>query len=307
MSGESDTVISIQGLRNQFGRQVVHRDLDLEVHRGEILGVVGGSGSGKSVLMRTILGLRRPQAGRIEVLGTDVLDGSDAARRLLEQQTGVLFQDGALFSSLTVAENVEVPLKEHHPGLPADLRRDLARLKIRLAGLPDEAAGKMPSELSGGMRKRAALARALALDPQLLFLDEPTAGLDPIGAAAFDELLRTLQRSLGLTVFLITHDLDTLYAICDRIAVLADKRVLVVAPVAEVERHDDAWIRDYFHGPRGRAARSAVDREPTPTHPAERPRHGNQGQPRPHRRLHPGRGRRRPALRPVGVELLGGA
>jgi len=264
VSGEPDTVISIQGLRNQFGRQVVHRDLDLEVHRGEILGVVGGSGSGKSVLMRTILGLRRPQAGRIEVLGTDVLDGSDTARRLLEQQTGVLFQDGALFSSLTVAENVEVPLKEHHPGLPADLRRDLARLKIRLAGLPDEAAGKMPSELSGGMRKRAALARALALDPQLLFLDEPTAGLDPIGAAAFDELLRTLQRSLGLTVFLITHDLDTLYAICDRIAVLADKRVLVVAPVAEVERHDDAWIRDYFHGPRGRAARSAVDREPTP-------------------------------------------
>jgi phospholipid/cholesterol/gamma-HCH transport system ATP-binding protein len=266
VSGEGDVVISIQGLRNQFGRQVVHEDLDLEVRRGEILGVVGGSGSGKSVLMRAILGLRRPQAGRIEVLGTDVLDGSDVARRLLEQQTGVLFQDGALFSSLTVSENVEVPLKEHHPALPADLRRDLARLKIRLAGLPDEAAGKMPSELSGGMRKRAALARALALDPQLLFLDEPTAGLDPIGAAAFDELLRTLQQSLGLTVFLITHDLDTLYAICDRIAVLAEKRVLVVAPVEDVERHDNAWIRDYFHGPRGRAARAAADGAPTPQH-----------------------------------------
>ena len=252
MSGQ---VIVIRELKNQFGHQVVHEHLDLDVARGEILGVVGGSGTGKSVLMRAILGLRPSQGGSIEVLGESVGPGREPSR--LYKRTGVLFQDGALFSSLTVLENVEVPLKEHYPELPAELRRDLARLKIRMAGLAGSAADKMPSELSGGMRKRAGLARALAIDPELLFLDEPTAGLDPIGASAFDELLKTLQQALGLTVFLITHDLDTLYAICDRVAVIGQGRVLTVGPLPEVERFDDDWVRDYFHGPRARAARKA--------------------------------------------------
>ncbi|KAF1689378.1 ABC transporter ATP-binding protein [Pseudoxanthomonas taiwanensis] len=249
--------IRIRGLVNRFGQQVVHDGLDLDVRRGEILGVVGGSGTGKSVLMRTILGLRRPQAGSIQVLGTDALSDRPEDRLRIERSTGVLFQDGALFSSLTVGENVEVPLKEHHPELPATWRRELALLKVKLAGLPGDAVDKLPSQLSGGMRKRAGLARALALDPPLLFLDEPTAGLDPIGAAAFDRLLRTLQQALGLTVFLITHDLDTLYAICDRVAVLADRRVVVAAPLPDVERFDHPWVQEYFHGPRARAARRA--------------------------------------------------
>lgn len=253
--------ICVRGLRNVFGEQVVHDNLDLDVHRGEIIGVVGGSGTGKSVLMRAILGLRPPQAGTIEVLGVDAL--SDRAREagLIERNTGVLYQNGALFSSLTVAENVSVPLKEHYPELPEDMIHDLAMLKIRMSGLGEDAGAKLPSQLSGGMRKRAALARALALDPALLFLDEPTAGLDPIGAAAFDELIKTLQRALGLTVFLITHDLDTLYAICDRVAVLADKRVLINAPLAEVEAFDHPWVQEYFHGPRGRAAQAALAKE----------------------------------------------
>ena len=248
--------ISIRGLRNAFGAQVVHDGLDLDVKSGEIIGVVGGSGTGKSVLMRAILGLRPAQAGRIEVFGRD-LDADPAARRAMERRAGVLFQDGALFSSLTVQENVEVPLKEHHPELSRALRADLARLKIRLVGLPEDAGAKLPSQLSGGMRKRAGLARALALDPELLFLDEPTAGLDPIGAAAFDHLLLTLQRALGLTVFLITHDLDTLYAICDRVAVLAEHRVLAVGTLGEVERFEHDWVQAYFHGPRARAAQTS--------------------------------------------------
>ena len=248
-------LIRVQGLANRFGEQVVHDGVDLEVRRGEILGVVGGSGSGKSVLMRSVLGLRRPDAGRIEVLGMDAQSADPAVRRHIERNTGVLFQDGALFSSLTVGENVQVPLKEYYPGMPNSLRYELALLKVKLAGLPADAVDKLPSQLSGGMRKRAALARALALDPPLLFLDEPTAGLDPIGAAAFDELILTLRRALGLTVFLITHDLDTLYAICDRVAVLADRRVLATAPVAELERLEHPWVQAYFNGPRGRAAR----------------------------------------------------
>ena len=263
MNDADDIAIRIRGLRNQFGSAVVHADLDLDVKRGEIIGIVGGSGSGKSVLMRTILGLRRPQAGSIEVLGVDVLDGSDQARRMLEQHTGVLFQDGALFSSLTVAENVSVPLKEHHPELDPTLRAELVRLKIALSGLPASAGAKFPSELSGGMRKRAGLARALALDPQLLFLDEPTAGLDPIGAAAFDTLLATLQKALGLTVFLITHDLDTLYAICDRVAVLAEKHLLAIGPIQQVQEYDHPWVQEYFHGPRARAAVAAHGRSTT--------------------------------------------
>ena len=257
MAERDDIVIRVQGLANRFGTQVVHEDLDLEVRRGEILGIVGGSGSGKSVLMRSILGLRDADAGRIEVLGVDGLSEDEADRQTIERNTGVLFQDGALFSSLTVGENVQVPLKEHHPDLPDSLRYELALLKVKLAGLPAEAINKLPSQLSGGMRKRAGLARALALDPPLLFLDEPTAGLDPIGAAAFDELILTLQQALGLTVFLITHDLDTLYAICDRVAVLADRRVLINAPIEEVERFDHPWVHEYFHGPRARAARQA--------------------------------------------------
>jgi phospholipid/cholesterol/gamma-HCH transport system ATP-binding protein len=227
-------VIRVRGLKNSFGSQVVHEGLDLDVLPGEILGVVGGSGAGKSVLMRAILGLRRPQAGTIEVLGVDALSDKARESKLIERNSGVLYQNGALFSSLTVAENVEVPLKEHYGNLPADLVHDLAVLKIRMAGLKDSDGDKFPSQLSGGMRKRAALARALALDPAVLFLDEPTAGLDPISAQAFDQLILSLQRALGLTVFLITHDLDTLYTICNRVAVIADKRVLVTAPLAAV-------------------------------------------------------------------------
>ena len=253
-----EDIIRIRGVRNQFGEQVVHDDLDLDVRSGEILGVVGGSGSGKSVLMRSIIGLRKPNAGQIEVLGVDAASDNEADRALIERNTGVLFQDGALFSSLTVGENVEVPLKEHHPELSDSLRYELALLKVKLAGLPADALDKLPSQLSGGMRKRAGLARALALDPPLLFLDEPTAGLDPIGAAAFDELTRTLQQALGLTVFLITHDLDTLYTICDRVAVLADKKVIAVATPAELEQLDHPWVQEYFNGPRGRSARNAA-------------------------------------------------
>ena len=255
-----DLALRVRGLANSFGDQVIHKDLDLDVKAGEILGVVGGSGTGKSVLMRAILGLRRPQAGQIEVLGVNALSDSLKERLKIERNSGVLYQNGALFSSLTVAENVMVPLKEHHPELPQDLIQDLAILKIRLSGLPDNAADKFPSQLSGGMRKRAALARALALDPALLFLDEPTAGLDPISAAAFDQLVLSLQRALGLTVFLITHDLDTLYTICNRVAVLADGRVLVNAPLSEVEKFDHPWVQEYFHGPRGRAAQSAQEK-----------------------------------------------
>ncbi|HEU0306729.1 MAG TPA: ATP-binding cassette domain-containing protein [Lysobacter sp.] len=252
-----EPIIRVRGLVNRFGEQVVHDGLDLDVRPGEILGVVGGSGSGKSVLMRSILGLREPDAGGIEVLGIDARSQAANMHREIERNTGVLFQDGALFSSLTVGENVQVPLKEYHRDLPDSLRYELALLKVKLAGLPADAINKLPSQLSGGMRKRAGLARALALDPPLLFLDEPTAGLDPIGAAAFDHLILTLQRALGLTVFLITHDLDTLYAICDRVAVLADRKVVVCAPIEEVERYDHAWVQDYFHGPRARAAQAA--------------------------------------------------
>jgi phospholipid/cholesterol/gamma-HCH transport system ATP-binding protein len=253
----AEPIIRVRGLVNRFGEQVVHDGLDLDVRPGEILGVVGGSGTGKSVLMRSILGLREPDAGEIEVLGIDARSNSANAHREIERNTGVLFQDGALFSSLTVGENVQVPLKEYHRELPDSLRYELALLKVKLAGLPADAINKLPSQLSGGMRKRAGLARALALDPPLLFLDEPTAGLDPIGAAAFDHLILTLQQALGLTVFLITHDLDTLYAICDRVAVLADHKVLACAPIGEVERYDHPWVQEYFHGPRARAAQVA--------------------------------------------------
>ena len=252
-----DNVISLRGIRTAFGDHVVHDQLDLDVARGEILGVVGGSGTGKSVLLRTIAGLNAPTDGHIEVLGTDVRDCSDAQRQDLQRRWGVMFQDGALFSALTVRENVEVPMRAV-AGLTPALRRSLAELKITMAGLPPEAFDKYPAELSGGMRKRAGLARALALDPEIVFLDEPTAGLDPIGAADFDLLIKSLSDTLGLTVFLVTHDLDTLHAVCDRIAVLAEKRVLVTGSMRDMLKVDHPWVRSYFHGPRARAAIDAA-------------------------------------------------
>jgi len=260
-------VIEIRGLLNRFGDQIVHENLDLDVYRGEILGVVGGSGTGKSVLMRSIIGLQRPQAGEITVFGEPMLDRDpeDPALLAIRKRWGILFQNGALFSTLTVSENVQVPLREYYPDMPAHLREEIAAYKILMTGLSENAGPKYPSELSGGMRKRAGLARALALDPDLLFLDEPTAGLDPIGAAAFDEQTRELQRTLGLTVFLITHDLDTLHAICDRVAVLADRKVIAVGTIDELLALDHPWIQEYFNGPRGRVAHglaATVERSP---------------------------------------------
>ena len=249
-----DIVISVKGLKNAFGESVVHEGLDLDVRRGEILGVVGGSGTGKSVLMRSIIGLQTPESGEITVFGEPNIGREETEATEIRKRWGVLFQGGALFSTLTVAENVEVPLREFYPDLTGALLSEIASYKVVMTGLPADAANKFPSELSGGMKKRAGLARALALDPELLFLDEPTAGLDPIGAAAFDGLIQSLQKTLGLTVFLITHDLDTLYAICDRVAVLADKKVIAVGTIDELIALDHPWIEEYFKGPRGRAA-----------------------------------------------------
>jgi phospholipid/cholesterol/gamma-HCH transport system ATP-binding protein len=260
--GEADPEfpIVVEGLVNRFGEHVIHEGLDLRVRRGEIIGVVGGSGTGKSVLMRSIIGLQIPDAGSITVLGRSITSAEDDEDIDIRSRWGVLFQGGALFSTLTVGENVEVPLKEFYPEIADELRHEIARYKVMLSGLPEEAVNKYPSELSGGMRKRAGLARALALDPELLFLDEPTAGLDPIGAAAFDRLTRELQETLGLTVFLITHDLDTLYEICDRVAVLADGKVIAVGSIPELLATDHPWIQEYFNGPRGRAARDSQNR-----------------------------------------------
>jgi phospholipid/cholesterol/gamma-HCH transport system ATP-binding protein len=248
-----DLAIRVRGLRNAFGDQVIHDNLDLDVRTGEIIGIVGGSGTGKSVLMRSIIGLQTPAAGEVTILGHDVATLDAAGARDLRRRWGVLFQDGALFSSLTVAENIEVPMREFL-SLSEGLMAELAGYKVAMVGLPAEAGPKFPSELSGGMRKRAGLARALSLDPKLLFLDEPTAGLDPISAAAFDDLIHGLKETLGLTVFLITHDLDTLHAICDRVAVIADKKVLAVGTIAELMEFDHPWVQSYFRGPRGRAA-----------------------------------------------------
>ena len=251
-----DVIIQVRNLLNRFGKQTVHEKLNLDVYRGEILGVIGGSGSGKSVLLRTIVGLQTPISGSVCVFGENILELRPERRVLLERRFGLLFQRGALFSSLTVIENVAVPLMEN-AGLSRADAEHLADVKLALVGLPANAGEKYPATLSGGMVKRAALARALALDPDILFLDEPTAGLDPIGAAEFDRLIITLRDALGLTVFLITHDLDTLYTICDRVAVLSGKHVLVADTLDVVESTDDAWVQEYFHGPRGRAAREA--------------------------------------------------
>ncbi len=315
-----DAPIVITGLVNRFGAALVHDGLSLTVRRGEILGVVGGSGTGKSVLMRSIIGLQQPEAGHIAVLGHTIAcgpqgaggasgpgseygvvgdrgvepgaDGADGdaqpagadprsrwpeahsadlrSRRPeahsadLRSRWGVLFQGGALFSTLSVAENIEVPLKAFYPDLSPQLAREIAAVKVGLSGLPADAGAKYPSELSGGMKKRAALARALALDPELLFLDEPTAGLDPIAAAAFDHLIRELADTLGLTVFLITHDLDTLHAICDRVAVLAEGRVIAIGTIPELLASDHPWIQAYFNGPRGRAALGYVEGDNRP-------------------------------------------
>jgi phospholipid/cholesterol/gamma-HCH transport system ATP-binding protein len=249
---DTSPAIQIEGLVNRFGENTVHENLSLTMKRGEILGVVGGSGTGKSVLMRSIIGLQTPAEGQIDVLGQTMGARSDGVD--IRSKWGILFQGGALFSTLTVAENVCVPLREFYPGMSQQLLDEIACLKVSLSGLPGEAAAKYPSELSGGMKKRAGLARALALDPQLLFLDEPTAGLDPIGAAQFDHLIKELHETLGLSVFLITHDLDTLHEICDRVAVLADKQVIAVGTIPELMKSDHPWIQEYFAGPRGRAA-----------------------------------------------------
>lgn len=259
---DPDTVISVRNLTNRFGKTVVHQGLDLDVRRGEVLGVVGASGSGKSVLLRSIVGLQRPTKGQITVLGTEVLGGTSADRKAdagataVRDRWGVMFQDGALFSSLTVRENVEAPMREKLD-IDAATRGALADLRIAMVGLPVHAGDLQPSELSGGMRKRAGLARALAMEPEILFLDEPTAGLDPISATEFDTLLVSLQKSLGLTVFLVTHDLDTLHATCDRIAVLSGKKVLAIGTMAELAKVDDPWVHSYFTGPRAHAAQPA--------------------------------------------------
>ncbi|RIY41706.1 ABC transporter ATP-binding protein [Neopusillimonas maritima] len=263
----ADTVVQVCEVRNQFGSHIVHDHLSLDVYQGEILGVVGGSGSGKSVLLRTIVGLQKPRAGQVLLRGNDVYNHSNlkaqtqnSAAMDIETRRcfGVLFQRGALFSSLTVLENIALPLIEHAK-LGRDLAEHIAQMKLGLVGLPGHAGQLYPASLSGGMIKRAALARALALDPDILFLDEPTAGLDPIGAGAFDQLIRTLRDALGLTVFLVTHDLDTLYTLCDRVAVISQKKVLVADTLSVVAEVDDAWIQEYFHGPRGRSALAATE------------------------------------------------
>lgn len=252
-------IIRVRGLVTRFGTHTIHDGIDLDVRPGEIMAVVGGSGTGKSVLLRSMIGLKRPEGGTVEIFGTDLWAADPPTRRAIGARWGVLFQGGALFSSLTVAQNIRVPFKEH-TSLPAKLVGDLIRVKISMVGLPQDAGAKYPSELSGGMIKRAGLARALALDPEILFLDEPTAGLDPIAAAGFDSLIRDMQRALNLTVVLVTHDLDTLAAIADRIAVLVDRRI-IVGTMESLRASSHPWVQNYFHGPRGRAALAAHAQE----------------------------------------------
>jgi len=249
----AETVIEVRGLVTSFGTNVIHDGLDLDVYAGEVLGLVGGSGSGKTTLLRTMIMLNRADSGTVRVLEQDLEALDDDAIKRLRERIGVTFQHGALFSALTVAENVALPLVEHTT-LPDEVIRELASMKIRLAGLPSDTGLRYPRELSGGMLKRAAVARALALDPELLFLDEPTAGLDPVSAGSFDELIIQLKESLKLTVVMVTHDLDTLWRVSDRVAFLADKRVLAAASMADLAHSTEPALTDYFQGPRGRAA-----------------------------------------------------
>jgi phospholipid/cholesterol/gamma-HCH transport system ATP-binding protein len=248
-------IIRIDSIVNRFGAQVVHDGVSLDVQQGEVFGIVGGSGSGKSVLLKTMLGLHRPNSGRVEVEGLDITTLDEARMRAVKQRYGVTFQQGALFSSLTVADNIVLPVREALD-LDDDTLTRLVELRLRMVGLPLDSAAKYPAQLSGGMTKRAALARALALDPVLLFLDEPTAGLDPIAAAGFDELVLYLRRALELTIVMVTHDLDTLTRTCDRVAVLVDGKV-IVDTLGNIVENDHPWIRDYFHGARGRAVLDA--------------------------------------------------
>jgi phospholipid/cholesterol/gamma-HCH transport system ATP-binding protein len=254
MAGEKkdDIIIKVRGLTNQFGDHVVHDHVDLDVRRGEVIAIVGGSGSGKSVLLRSIIGLIEPKEGEIEIFGQDPRTLSGHALEQLQIRWGMLFQEGALFSSQTVAENIQVPLREYTK-MSQELMNEIASVKLSMVGLPESAAPKYPSEISGGMKKRAGLARALALDPELLFLDEPTAGLDPISASQFDQLVRDLQKSLKLTVVMVTHDIDTLRATTDRIAVLVNKKIKI-GTIDSLRKDPDPWIKEYFDGPRGRAA-----------------------------------------------------
>ncbi len=241
------------GIRSQFGSNVIHENLNLQLRAGEILGVVGGSGSGKSVLLNTLLGLKLPEAGVVKIFGRNRQNLSKEDLRAFETRVGVLFQGGALFSSLNVRENVMVPLRKH-TDLPVPLMRELADMKLNMVGLPAKASTLFPADLSGGMKKRAGLARALALDPQMLFLDEPTAGLDPVGADAFDDLILELRDALDLTVFMVTHDLDTLFKTCDRVAVLVEKHIAIADSLDKVVKYDHPWVAEYFGGPRSRAA-----------------------------------------------------
>ena len=249
---EREVVIKVRGLVNVMGGKLIHDHVDLDVYRGEVLGIVGGSGSGKSVLLRTIVGLNKQREGHIEVFGEDPTPHRERPENSVQMRWGVLFQEGALFSSQTVAENIQVPLREYTK-MSQELMNEVTSVKLSMVGLPEDAAAKYPSELSGGMKKRAGLARALAADPELVFLDEPTAGLDPISANQFDVLVRDLQKSLNLTVFMVTHDLDTLKATTDRIAVLVNKKIKV-GTIDQLRKDPDPWIQEYFSGVRGRAA-----------------------------------------------------
>ncbi|RYE55966.1 MAG: ABC transporter ATP-binding protein [Rhizobiaceae bacterium] len=252
MAQDADHIIKVSDLTVGFGERLILDSLDLNVRKGEILGFVGPSGAGKSVLMRTIIGLMPKRSGRIEVMGVDLGDADADVRRGIERRWGILFQQGALFSSLTVRQNIQFPIREYL-GLSQKLLDDITYTKLAMVGLKPESIDRFPSELSGGMIKRVALARALALDPEIVFLDEPTAGLDPIGAGAFDDLVQTLQRTLGLTVFMVTHDLDSLYTACDRIAVLGDGKVIAIGTINDMRASQHPWLRSYFHGKRGRA------------------------------------------------------
>jgi len=252
----NDAVISVRDVEVVLNNQAVLDHLSLDVFRGEVLGFVGASGTGKTVLMRTILGLLPKRAGTIEVLGIDLDRASEEERQAVERRWGVLFQQGALFSSLTVIQNVQFPMREYLH-LSNRLMDEIATTKLEMVGLKPDVRDKYPAELSGGMIKRVALARALALDPDIVFLDEPTSGLDPIGAGDFDQLIRTLQQTLGLTVYMVTHDLDSLHEICDRIAVLSEGKVIVAGPIATMLESEHPWVKEYFRGKRGRAASTA--------------------------------------------------